>query len=183
MPEHTAWAATFNLASTPATLDRKTGDSCYWARLSGLSGGLRRTSSPMTSCIARGQFYVEVKSTDSYFTVRCEVTPLAEWPVPSQPLSEIGTGMYIVGRDIAAGIYAGNPGSEDRRLLLLGASQRGFRRILATSSPMTLPGGSSTSRSSRLTATSRSGAKSSHLLQNGLFHRSRCRKLGRVCIS
>ena len=86
------------------------GDSCYWARLSGLSGGL---DDIISNDIARGQFYVEVKSTDSYFTVRCEVTPLAEWPVPSQPLSEIGTGMYIVGRDIAAGIYAGNPGSED----------------------------------------------------------------------
>ena len=86
------------------------GDSCYWARLSGLSGGL---DDIISNDSARGQFYVEVKSTDSYFTVRCEVTPLAEWPVPSQPLSEIGTGMYIVGRDIAAGIYAGNPGSED----------------------------------------------------------------------
>ena len=85
------------------------GDSCYWARLSGLSGG---HDDIISNDSARGQFYVEVKSTDSYFTVRCEVTPLAEWPVPSQPLSEIGTGMYIVGRDIAAGIYAGNPGSE-----------------------------------------------------------------------
>ena len=85
------------------------GDSCYWARLSGLSGGLDDITANGN---ARGQFYVEVKSTDSYFTVRCEVTPLAEWPVPPQLLSEIGTGMYIVGRDIAAGIYAGNPGSE-----------------------------------------------------------------------
>ena len=85
------------------------GDSCYWERLSGASGEL---GDIISNDIARGQFYVEVKSTDSYFTVGCEVTPLAEWPVPSQPLSEIGTGMYIVGRDIAAGIYAGNPGSE-----------------------------------------------------------------------
>ena len=94
-------------AGNPGSED---GDSCYWARLSGLSGGL---DDIISNGSARGQFYVEVKSTDSYFTVRCEVTPLAEWPVPSQPLSEIGTGMYIVGRDIAASIYAGNPGSED----------------------------------------------------------------------
>ena len=85
------------------------GDSCYWARLSGLSGSL---DDIIANGNAIGQFYVEVKSTDSYFTVRCEVTPLSEWPVPPQPLSDIGTGMYQVGRDIAAGIYAGNPGSE-----------------------------------------------------------------------
>ena len=85
------------------------GDSCYWERLRGLSGDL---DDIIANDNAIGQFYVEVKSTDSYFTVRCEITPLAEWPVPSQPLTDIGTGMYIVGRDIAAGIYAGNAGSD-----------------------------------------------------------------------
>ena len=76
---------------------------------------------------------------------------------------------------------ASTPATLDRKTETpaTGSVSAGLPENLATSSPMTLPGGSSTSRSSRLTATSRSGAKSSHLLQNGLFHRSRCRKLGR----
>ena len=84
-------------------------DSCYWARRNGVSGD---SGEIIANGNARGQFYVEVRSTDSYFTVRCEITPLADWPVPPQPLSDIGTGMYIVGRDIAPGIYAGNPGTD-----------------------------------------------------------------------
>ena len=92
------------------------GDSCRWQRLSGLSGDF---DDIIESDLARGQFYVEVMSTDSYFTVACEITPLAEWPTPPQPLTEIGIGMYIVGRDIAPGIYAGNPGTGSSRLLQL----------------------------------------------------------------
>ena len=84
-------------------------DSCHWQRLSGLSGELDDT---IASEIARGQFYVDVKSTDKYFRVGCEITPLAEWPVPPQPLSTVGTGMYMVGRDIAPSIYAGRAGTD-----------------------------------------------------------------------
>ena len=83
------------------------GDSCYWARLSGASG---ESGDTITNDIARGQFYVEVKSTDSYFTVRCEVTPLAEWPVPSQALTTLEPGMYLVDRDISPGTYSGQAG-------------------------------------------------------------------------
>ena len=83
------------------------GDSCYWERLSGLSGGL---DDIISNDSARGQFYVEVKSTDSYFTVGCEVTPLAEWPVPSQALTTLEPGMYLVDRDISPGTYSGQAG-------------------------------------------------------------------------
>ena len=84
-------------------------DSCHWQRLSGLSGELDDT---IASEIARGQFYVDVKDTDKYFRVGCEITPLAEWPVPPHPLSTVGTGMYMVGRDIVPGIYAGRAGTD-----------------------------------------------------------------------
>ena len=79
-------------------------DSCYWARLSGASGDF---SDLISNENASGQFYVEVQPTDKYFKVDCEVTPLNDWPVPVEPLSEIGPGMYLVGRDIAPGTYRG----------------------------------------------------------------------------
>ena len=84
-------------------------DSCYWARLSGASGGL---SDLNANDNARGQFYVEVQPTDKFFRVRCEVTPLEDWPAPTEPLSEIGPGTYLIGRDIAPGIYVGLAGTE-----------------------------------------------------------------------
>ena len=92
-------------AGNPGSED---GDSCYWKRLSGASG---ESGDIISNDIARGQFYVEVKSTDSYFAVRCEViTPLAEWPVPSQALTTLEPGMYLVDRDISPGTYSGQAG-------------------------------------------------------------------------
>ena len=92
-------------AGNPGSED---GDSCYWERLSGASGEL---GDIISNDIVRGQFYVEVKSTDSYFAVRCEViTPLAEWPVPSQALTTLEPGMYLVDRDISPGAYSGQAG-------------------------------------------------------------------------
>ncbi len=84
-------------------------DSCYWARLSGASGDF---SDLISNENASGQFYVEVQPTDKYFKVDCEVTPLNDWPVPGEPLSEIGPGMYLVGRDIAPGTYRGKAGTD-----------------------------------------------------------------------
>ena len=85
------------------------GDSCYWERLSGASGEF---DDIIANDSARGQFYVEVKSTDSYFTVRCEVTPIADWPTPSQPLTTLEPGMYLVDRDISPGTYSGQAGDD-----------------------------------------------------------------------
>ena len=85
------------------------GDSCYWARLSGASGDL---DDIIANGNARGQFYVEVKPTDSYFTVRCDVTTLSEWPTPPPLLTTIEPGMYLVDRDIYPGIYSGQAGAD-----------------------------------------------------------------------
>ncbi len=84
-------------------------DSCYWARLSGASGDF---SEIIANDNAMGQFYVEIQPADKYFEVRCKVTSLADWTFPSAPLSEIGPGMYLVGRDIAPGIYSGKAGTD-----------------------------------------------------------------------
>lgn len=61
---------------------------------------------------AIGQFYVEVKAADKYFKVDCEITPLTDWPRPSETISDFGPGTYLVGRDIAAGTYRGQAGTD-----------------------------------------------------------------------
>ena len=84
-------------------------DSCYWARLEGISGELDDT---IANNNAIGQFYVEVLETDAYLEIDCEVTPLANWPVPNPRLVSLDPGMYIVGRDIDAGTYRGEAGED-----------------------------------------------------------------------
>ena len=83
--------------------------SCYWARLSGASGDF---SEILSNENAVGQFYVEIQPNDKYFKVDCEITPLKDWPTPSEPLSELGPGMYLVGRDIKPGTYQGMAGTD-----------------------------------------------------------------------
>ena len=83
-------------------------DSCYWERLSGVSG-------EFDDLIANGnevgQFYVEILPTDKYFKVDCDIIPLDKWPPPAVPFSEITPGTYLVGRDIVAGTYRGETGT------------------------------------------------------------------------
>lgn len=53
-------------------------------------------------------FYVEVQPDDTYFETDCEVTPLANWPVPDEPHKILTYGnTYLVGRDILPGVYYG----------------------------------------------------------------------------
>ena len=85
------------------------GDSCYWARLSGVSGEI---SDVTANDIANGQFYVEVMDTDQYLKISCHIVPLDAWPIPDAPLSEMGPGTYLVGRDVTPGIYRGEAGTE-----------------------------------------------------------------------
>ena len=85
------------------------GDSCYWARLSGVSGEL---SDVIANDIGNGQFFVEVMDTDKYLAVGCRIVPLDSWPIPDAQLSEIGPGTYLVGRDVTPGIYRGEAGTE-----------------------------------------------------------------------
>ena len=84
-------------------------DWCTWQRLSGVSGDL---DDVLAIDIAEGQFYVEIQPTDKYFEIGCEITPIEDWPAPAQPLTAIGPGTYLVGRDIAPGTYRGKAGSD-----------------------------------------------------------------------
>ena len=84
-------------------------ESCYWARLADASGDF---DSIISNDNAIGHFYIEVQPTDEYLKFDCEITPIEDWPVPSESLTQIGPGTYIVGRDIAPGTYRGKAGSD-----------------------------------------------------------------------
>ena len=83
-------------------------DSCYWARLSGASGDF---DDLLANENAIGQFYIDVRPSDKYLQVSCPVTHIDEWPVPTQPLTVLEPGTYIVGRDIVQGTYRGKAGT------------------------------------------------------------------------
>ena len=82
-------------------------DSCYWARLKGVSGSFDEI---IANDNAVGQFYIEVLDSDGYLETGCEIIPIAEWPAPSNPLVSLDPGTYTVGQEIAPGIYAGMAG-------------------------------------------------------------------------
>ena len=82
--------------------------SCYWARLSGVSGEF---SDLIANDNAVGQFYLEVLPTDKYLEVGCNITPLSAWNEPVEPLSDIQPGVYLIGRDIVPGTYQGEAGT------------------------------------------------------------------------
>ena len=96
----------------PGTYAGKTGtgtlESCYWVRLSGVSGDF---SDIIANGNASGLFYVEILNTDKYFTIDCAITPLDAWPDPDEPMSNIEPGTYLIGRDIRPGTYAGKTGT------------------------------------------------------------------------
>jgi hypothetical protein len=82
------------------------GESCYWERLSGLGGSLDEI---IANDGPDGQFYVEVKETDLAFSIdRCSILPLDKVPAPAEFMTHIEPGIYLVGRDIQAGLYQGN---------------------------------------------------------------------------
>ncbi len=84
-------------------------DTCYWARLQGVSGAL---DDILANGNAMGQFYIEVLEGDGYLETRCQITSLAAWPEPSELPESLQPGTYLVGRDIAAGTYRGEAGEE-----------------------------------------------------------------------
>ncbi len=84
-------------------------DSCYWERLSGLSGDFDAIIANDNSV---GNFYVEIKETDFAFTARCSLAKIDSVPVPEDFLTTLEPGMYIVGRDIKAGTYKGQAGDD-----------------------------------------------------------------------
>lgn len=85
-------------------------DSCYWARLSGLSGDFDSLKANDNNI---GQFYVEILDSDYAFNTQCEITLLSTLPEPSGDfLQQLAPGTYIVGRDIQAGTYKGEAGAD-----------------------------------------------------------------------
>jgi len=84
--------------------------SCYWGRLKDLSGTLDALLANENS---NGQFYVEIRDSDYAIETRCELVPLESLPATTGEFPQIiQEGMYIVGRDIQAGTYKGQAGTD-----------------------------------------------------------------------
>jgi hypothetical protein len=60
-----------------------------------------------------GQFYVEIRDTDYAIETRCELVLLESLPASTGEFpNKIQPGMYLIGRDIKAGTYKGQAGSD-----------------------------------------------------------------------
>ncbi len=80
---------------------------CGWTRLKDISGNI---DAILGSNTAHGQFYVEIKDSDYAFKTTCKLIPLDSLPNVTQSFpAKFEYGMYLVGRDINAGIYRGIP--------------------------------------------------------------------------
>lgn len=85
-------------------------ESCYWARLEDLSGEFDALLANDNSI---GQFYVEIQDSDYAFETACELVKLSSLPEPSGEFPQtITPGTYLVGRDIQAGTYRGEAGTD-----------------------------------------------------------------------
>lgn len=85
-------------------------DTCYWARLKDVRGGLNST---IANDNAIGPFYVEVTDGDYAFEVACELALVKTLPEPpAQFPQKIAPGTYLVGIDIQPGQYRGQAGTE-----------------------------------------------------------------------
>jgi hypothetical protein len=84
--------------------------SCYWERLSGLSGTL---DDIIANDNSNGLYYIEVKDTDVALGTECGLIQLehAQLPADSNP-AQIGPGTYLIGRDIQPGRYRGQAGTD-----------------------------------------------------------------------
>jgi hypothetical protein len=84
--------------------------SCYWERLKDLSGSF---DSILANDNSVGQFYVEVVGTDYAINTHCDLVPIESLPANTGEFPQvIEPGTYIVGRDIQAGTYRGEAGSD-----------------------------------------------------------------------
>lgn len=81
-------------------------DSCYWARLSNLTG----SDDILANDNAKGLFYVEILSDDRAFETRCKLLPISQVPARDEFITVLPPGIYIVGRDIQPGTYRGEAG-------------------------------------------------------------------------
>ena len=89
---------------------RESSNSCYWARLKDLSGGLNSLSANDN---AVGQYYLEVLDSDEALETACDLSYLPAIPNPPSIYPEtIKPGMYLVGADIQPGTYKGQAGAD-----------------------------------------------------------------------
>lgn len=82
--------------------------SCYWARLSNLTG----SDDILANDNAQGLYYVEVLVGDKAFETDCELIPIENVPQRDSFLTTLAAGTYLVGRDIEAGIFRGQAGND-----------------------------------------------------------------------
>jgi hypothetical protein len=85
-------------------------DSCYWARLSDLSGEFEAL---IANDNAEGQFYIEVRDTDFALEVACNFEYLPALPESDGNFpTALLPGTYLVNRDIQPGTYQGQAGAD-----------------------------------------------------------------------
>ena len=77
---------------------------CTWQRLNSLRGDSESISAVDEH---KGQFYVEILADDLAFETNCRLSPITSVPARSELLTSVPAGMYMVGRDIAPGLYRG----------------------------------------------------------------------------
>ena len=77
---------------------------CTWERLNNLKGDIE---SVIAIGVPEGLFYVEVLDSDLGFTTGCELLPIEQVPARADFLTSVPVGAYLVGRDIAPGLYRG----------------------------------------------------------------------------
>ena len=80
------------------------GKFCTWKRLDSLKGDLQ---SIQAFDVHEGLFYVEVLEEDSAFATSCQLRPLEQEPARAELLASVSVGLFMVGRDIAPGLYKG----------------------------------------------------------------------------
>jgi hypothetical protein len=94
----------------PGTYRSNTNDSlCYWERLSGLGGTLGEI---VANDNAAGPAVVAISETDRAFTsTRCAPWTSDLSPITPSPTTPFGAGTFIVGTDIAPGLWRSAGGS------------------------------------------------------------------------
>jgi hypothetical protein len=85
-------------------------ESCYWARLSDVSGSF---DSIIANDNSVGRFYIRVKETDFALETKCTIEYLPSLPPPATEFPiKINMGTYLVGIDIQFGTYRGQAGED-----------------------------------------------------------------------
>jgi hypothetical protein len=115
----------------PGTYRTRTpSEGCYWARLSGLSGGL---SGIIANDNTDGPAIVVIAPTDKGFqSSRCSTWTVDMSPITSSPTAPFkGDGTYIVSVDIAPGTWRSNSSDSCYWARLSGFAGVGVRQVLA----------------------------------------------------